>query len=96
VYQKYISLESIEEWVRNPSKRRSNCTIIWKELIHSFSVIGEGLAWRIGKGTKVRIKADLWPSSGINHILPDDLVQLLNENGLYYLSQISDQVRSSI
>jgi len=96
VYHKYILLEYIEEWIQNPTKRISNCIIIWKALIHSFSLIGEGLAWRRGKGKIFIIGADPWPHNGIIHIIHNDLVLHLNENGLYCLIQISNQMRSSI
>jgi hypothetical protein len=42
VSQKYISPDSIEEWIRRPSKETTNCSIIWKFLIKSFQVIGDG------------------------------------------------------
>jgi hypothetical protein len=87
VYHKYILLEYIEEWIQNPTKRISNCTIIWKALIHSFSLIGEGLAWRRGKGKIFIIGADPWPRNGIIHIIHNDLVLHLNENGFKSLTR---------
>jgi hypothetical protein len=30
-----------------------NCSIIWKAIIKSFHVIGDGLAWKIGRGDKL-------------------------------------------
>jgi hypothetical protein len=67
VYQKYISLESLEDWVRSPVKRRSNCTIIWKALINLFPVIGEGFVLEGRERKEVRIGVDLWHGSGNSH-----------------------------
>jgi hypothetical protein len=96
VYQKYIAPEPLEDWVRRPVKSALNCTIIWKALLNSFPIVGEGLAWRVGKGNKVRIRADPWPGSGNSHRLQEHMVHQLNENGFFFLSQIVDPERSSI
>jgi hypothetical protein len=96
VCKKYIHPETVEEWIRNLVKGRSNCSIIWKSMLNSFLVIGEGLAWRVGKGNKVRVGANAWPGSGNSHILLDELVRKLNTNGYFYLSQVVDQFLSSI
>jgi hypothetical protein len=58
VTRKYISPDSVEEWIRRPSKETSNCLIIWKALINYFQVVGEGLAWHVGKGTRVELGTD--------------------------------------
>jgi len=86
----------MEEWIRIPSKERSNCSIIWKATIKSFHMVGEGLAWRVGNGTKVRIGSDPWPGGGINHILPISLIGQLHTQGFYHLNQIVDPVWTSI
>jgi hypothetical protein len=51
---------------------------IWKAITHDFKGVGDGLAWRVGKGTKVRLGSDPWLGSGANHTLPPDLINLLN------------------
>jgi hypothetical protein len=55
VTQKYINPDSVEEWIKRPIKEAHNCMIIWKAFLHSFSVVGNGLSWRVGRGTKVGI-----------------------------------------
>jgi hypothetical protein len=70
VTQKYIIPDLVEEWIRRPTKETSNFSIIWKELIKYFQVVGEGLAWHVGKGTRVILGTDPWLGSGRNHIFP--------------------------
>jgi hypothetical protein len=70
VSQKYISPASIEDWIRTPNKSATNGSIIWKAMISSFSVVGDSLAWRVGKGNHLRIGVDPWPGCGNSHILP--------------------------
>jgi hypothetical protein len=55
IIQKYIYPEFVLEWIRNPLKKKSMCSIIWKEVINSYEVVGEGLSWHIGNGSKVCI-----------------------------------------
>jgi hypothetical protein len=59
-------------------------------MISSFSVVGDGLAWRVGKGNHIRIGVDPWPGSGNSHILPDDLIIQLHRQGISFLSHLSD------
>jgi hypothetical protein len=95
VTQKYICLNFVEEWIRRPIKDALNCTIIWKSLVKSFSVVGKGLAWRVGKGTKVRIGQDPWSGSDIDHLLPQPLIDILHDRGLFHLAQIVDRNRTT-
>jgi hypothetical protein len=83
VIQKYISPDSVEEWIRRPTKEAQNYTIIWKYLLKYFSVVGQGLAWRVGRGTKVRIGQDPWPGSDMAHLLPHPLIDILHE-GVFF------------
>jgi hypothetical protein len=74
IAQKYISPNSIEDWIRSPLKASTNGSIIWKVMISSFPVVGDNLAWKVGKGNQLRIGTDPWPRSGNSHILPKDLI----------------------
>jgi hypothetical protein len=55
ITHKYLSLYSLEEWIRNPMKNRGSFSVIWKVILKYFHVLGDGLAWSIENGTKVRI-----------------------------------------
>jgi len=70
IIQKYIYRGSILEWIINEKKKKFMCSIMWKEVIHSFEVVGEGLAWCIGNGSKVHIGSHPWLGSGDSHNLP--------------------------
>jgi hypothetical protein len=96
VTQKYICPDTVEEWIRRPVKVAANCTIIWKALVKYFQVVGEGLAWRVGNGLRVRIGTDPWPGSGRGHLLPQPLIEVLHDRGFYYLEQIVDRDMTTI
>jgi len=55
-------------------------------MISSFPIIGEGLAWFIGRGNQVRIGVDPWPGSGKTHILPIEIRDILHENDIHFIS----------
>jgi hypothetical protein len=96
VTQKYILPGTIEDWIRRSNKTTSNCSIIWKAIIKSFHVIGDGLAWKIRKGEKLRLGSDPWPGSGTAHTLSQELQDHLHAQGLYKLSQIVDPSTTDI
>jgi hypothetical protein len=90
ITHKYTHPNSIEYWVRSFDKKINNGYIIWKEVVQCFLVVGEGLAWLIGNGSKVRLGEDLWPGSRQNHILPFDIIQALQIQGYFTLDQVTD------
>jgi hypothetical protein len=87
---------TIEDWIWKIEKSHPHCSIIWKAVISSFPVIGEGLAWRIGRGNQVRIGVDPWPGSGQAHILPIEIRDILHEQDIHFISQVSDPGSTSI
>lgn len=70
IRQKYISLRSILEWIMDPHKVHPSYLAMWKEMLKSLDIIGDGLVWNVGKGINVRIDLDMWPRSHQSHILP--------------------------
>jgi hypothetical protein len=82
VLHKYIALNSLENWIHNPDKISHLGSIIWKAMINYFLVIEEGLAWRIGNGTRVSLGVDPWLGCGHDHILLEELIVFLYEHGL--------------
>jgi len=63
VIQKYIRSYSVVEWIRRPTHSFQNYSITWKALVKHFSIISQGLAWKVGKGNSLRIGRDPWPGS---------------------------------
>jgi hypothetical protein len=96
VIQKYINPDSVEEWIRRPVKMAMKCTIIWKALIKYFQVVGEGLAYKVGNGQRVRIGADPWPGSERGHVLPQQLINILHNRGIFHLDQIVDRDKTTL
>jgi hypothetical protein len=73
VEHKYIRSDSLEDWIRKLVKSHPNCSIIWKVVISSFPVVGDGLSWRVDKCDRAQIGVDPWLRCGISHIMPNDL-----------------------
>ena len=46
---------------------------MWKVVVKSFHLIGDGLAWKVAIGSKVRIRLDPWLGSGQRHIIPMEI-----------------------
>eukprot|EP00253_Pinus_taeda_P010381 PITA_10381 len=60
VKRKYIDPMPLNDWIRDPNKRRKNCSVIWKVTSEAFKVIEQGLSWQVGRGDNVRIGKDPW------------------------------------
>ena len=46
-------------------------SIIWKALVQAYDLIGTGLVWRVGSGSRVRLGMDPWVGSSRSHLLPE-------------------------
>jgi hypothetical protein len=87
IKEKYIPQISLLEWICSPNKSfEKNGTIIWKSIINSFHIIGDWLIWKVGNGSKVLIGKDPWIGCANSHILPEELVNFLNQRGYFYLN----------
>eukprot|EP00253_Pinus_taeda_P033560 PITA_33560 len=58
VKRKYIDPIPLEEWIQSQNKKVKNSLAIWKATVEAFSVIEQGLAWKVGDGRQVRIGRD--------------------------------------
>ena len=58
VQQKYIAPRSILEWIKDPRKHHPGCSIMWKVVLKSFDLVGNGLAWKVGYGKNIHIGMD--------------------------------------
>ena len=67
---KYLALDSVEDWIRNPRKSYAGGSVIWKDVVQSFGVIESKLAWNAGDGRQFRIGEDPWAHSTQQHKLP--------------------------
>jgi hypothetical protein len=65
-------------------------------MISSFSVVGDSLAWRVGKGNHLCIGADPWPGCGNSHILPEELIDQLHRHGIFFLSHLANTHSTNI
>jgi hypothetical protein len=50
--QKYTEPDSVEDWIRSPTKSHQNALIVWKSLILAFPLVGRWLIWKVDKGNK--------------------------------------------
>lgn len=51
---------TMDEWLRLPSKKVQNASIVWKATLASIKTIEQGIAWYVGNGAQVRIGQDPW------------------------------------
>ena len=97
IIHKYILPTPLLDWIKDMGNTNlPNGSIIWKSLCKSFPLILEGLVWKVGDGSKVRIGVDPWPSCSQNHILPQQLIQLIHHKGYFHLNQIVDPLSTNI
>jgi hypothetical protein len=96
VTQKYIQPNSDVDWIRNPPKKITTFSVIWKDVINSFAVVGDRLSWRIGNGKQVHISAYPWSGSDDKNILRPDLIEIFYDQGLFHLNQIANLTRTTI
>jgi hypothetical protein len=96
VHQKYIS--PIPCWIGSEGQtRRPKFAQLFGNLIKIFSyVISQGLAWRVGRGTKVRIGQDPWPGSNMAHLLPQPVIEALQDKGFIHMDQVADRNRTTV
>eukprot|EP01018_Ginkgo_biloba_P034237 Gb_24170 [translate_table: standard] len=94
--QKYIEQDSMEDWIRRPTKTHNNASIIWKVVVLAFPLVGTWLVWTVGRGNRVRLEEDPWAGCGGFHRLSEGLLQGLQERGLFNLCQVVDPGLSSV
>jgi len=61
-----------------------------------FPLIGNGLAWKIGNGHLVHIGVDPCPGSDVSHVLPQNIITSLQEQGIFILNQVVDPLFTTI
>jgi hypothetical protein len=90
VSQKYIELDTVDYWIRRPTKSFHNVSIIWNDVVLAFPLIGRWLEWRVGKETRVRLGEDPWVVCDLNFRLSINLIQILHEKGFCELCRVVD------
>lgn len=85
---KYIAPATVMEWVRNPVKSSKNASVVWKAVVSLAHTIEQGLAWKVGDGTRVRVGCDPWAGCSDRYALSHDLKLFLNERGYLFLNQV--------
>ena len=91
----YCSLVSIE-WVMLENKSKGGYSIIWKAMVQAYDLIGTGLVWRVGSGSRVQLGLDPWVGSGRSHLLPEVVCLFLFYRGILFLSQVTDPTTTNI
>ena len=87
--QKYIHPNSTEDFIRRPEKSHAGGSIFWKAMVKSFDVIGDGMAWSIGNGRKIRVGEDPWAGCFEQHILLENTIQELRNADIFFLHQLA-------
>eukprot|EP00253_Pinus_taeda_P035654 PITA_35654 len=50
IKRKYINPIPLEDWIRSQDKKSKQSSVIWKATVEAFTVIEQGLAWKVGDG----------------------------------------------
>jgi len=87
IKSKYFPSISIESWLRSYSISRIRGSPTWKYLTKNFHLLGHGLSWCLGTGTLIHIEKDKILGLGLSSFLSDELIQALNQRGIYFLFQ---------
>eukprot|EP00253_Pinus_taeda_P014434 PITA_14434 len=96
VRRKYIDPVPLEDWIRSQEKRKKNVSVVWKATVEAFSVIEQGLAWKIGDGRKCRIGRDPWVRCNEAYALSPGFLRHLDHKGIYTLNQVEKIGQSTI
>eukprot|EP00253_Pinus_taeda_P029408 PITA_29408 len=96
VKRKYIDPIPMDEWIRSQNKKTKNSSAIWKATVEAFSVIEQGLAWKVGDGKQIRIGRDPWVGCNEAFALSPGLLRHLDTKGILTLNQVERVGQSTI
>lgn len=96
IRRKYIDPTPLEDWIRSQEKKSKQASVIWKATIEGFSVIEQGLAWKVGDGKNVQIGRDPWVGCNESFALSPGLLRHLESRGLFTLNQVEKVGQSNI
>eukprot|EP00253_Pinus_taeda_P022843 PITA_22843 len=96
VKRKYIDPIPIDEWIRSQNKKAKNSSAVWKATVEAFSVIEQGLAWKVGDGKQIRIGRDPWVGCNDAFALSPGLLRHLDTKGILTLNQVERVGQSTI
>eukprot|EP00253_Pinus_taeda_P002680 PITA_02680 len=96
VKRKYIDPTPLEDWIRSRDKKLKHSSVIWKATVEAFSVIEQGLAWKVGDGKHVRIGRDPWVGCNEAFAISPGLLRHMDSKGIFTLDQVEKAGHSSI
>lgn len=80
--EKYITPNSILDWIRKPNECSLNISNQWQSISQAFPVIGKFLAWKLGSSSQVRVGTNVIVGCVNRIFFLNDLVAHLKESGL--------------
>eukprot|EP00253_Pinus_taeda_P004076 PITA_04076 len=96
VKRKYIDPTPLEDWISSRDKKLKHSSVIWKATVEAFSVIEQGLAWKVGDGKHVRIGRDPWVGCNEAFAISPSLLRHLDSKGIFTLDQVEKAGHSFI
>eukprot|EP00253_Pinus_taeda_P003487 PITA_03487 len=96
VKRKYIDPIPMEDWIRSQDKKMKHSSVIWKATVEAFTVIEQGLAWKVGDRKHLRIGRDPWVGCNEAFALSPGLLRHLDSKGFFTLDQLEKVGHSSI
>jgi hypothetical protein len=63
-------------------------------MVNVFTLIGKWLAWKVGRGNKVRIEENPWIGCMGNYRLSGLLLEVLHDSGIFSLEDAASQTET--
>lgn len=95
IKDKYLPHLSVSSWLNTNTDIPRVTSYFWKTLLKAKFWIVRRLCWQLGSGHSIRIGCDRILGSGINSILPPQMIAHLHERNLWYLYQARDRTTAS-
>ena len=90
IKDKYMPFVSTANWIRTMDITKEKGSKVWKYLLNSLHLLLHWLAWSPGNGHSILIGKDYILGIGQSAILLEELIEVINIKGIYYLSQAKE------
>jgi hypothetical protein len=86
---KYLKHKYVEELLKSERRIYQGVSIVSKDLVKAFPLLGQWVVSKVGRGNKVCIGEDFWIGCRGTYMLLEILLNKLNIMGIFYLEQVT-------